>query len=180
MELLNREDIMKKPEPNEYAEYYSQYINNIGDRDIFQLLNEQIARLKTFAENKSEESANKSYQSGKWSIKEVIGHIIDTERVFAFRAMSIARGELKSLPGFDQDEYVKNANFNSRTLKSLIEEFENLRLSNIKLISSFDDEVSKRVGVANNYTFSVRAVVYGLVGHAEHHINVLNNFYKDI
>jgi len=121
---------------------------------------------------------NYSYEDGKWTVKEVIGHLIDTERVMAYRAMCIARGEKKPLPGFEQDDYVKFGNFNKRELSDLIYEFRLLRESNLLLAKGFDEECLQKRGVASNHEITVLALLYIIAGHENHHMRILQERYK--
>lgn len=128
--------------------------------------------LKLFA-GIDEETAQYRYKPDKWSIKEVVGHIIDTERVFGHRAFSIARKEPEPLPSFNQDEYVRNANFSERNLSELSEEFQLLRKSNIAMFKGFNDEIWLRKGIASGFSFTVRTFPFILAGHENHHFNIL-------
>jgi hypothetical protein len=119
-----------------------------------------------------------TYQSGKWTVKEVIGHLIDTERVMAYRAMCIARDEKQLLPGFDQDDYVKSGNFNKRDLFDLVYEFRLLRESNMLLAKGLDKEVLSKRGTANNKEVTVLALFYIIAGHEKHHMNILVDRYS--
>jgi hypothetical protein len=169
---------MNYPQPNEYAEYYSLYIKNIPQKvNIINALEEGSNILQSIIKSIPEDKADFCYAEGKWSIKEVFGHIADVERVMAYRALCIARGESKSLPGFEQDDYVKEANFNNRSLTSLADELYHLRNSNVALFKSFDDEILIRRGIANNKEFSVRAFLYIIAGHELHHLRILKEKY---
>ena len=122
-----------KPKNGDYASYYSSYIDFYEDENILQILEDQVKSSESFFKNITEEQENYSYAKDKWTIKEVLGHIIDVERIMAFRALSFARGENQSLPGFEQDNYVAEADFSSRTLSDLFDEFKAVRKSNIIL-----------------------------------------------
>lgn len=166
-----------KPEKNEYPPYYQSYIDKCNDSDIVTNLannhKESIYLLKNIAEDKG----YFAYAEGKWSIKELVQHIIDSERVFAYRAMCIARGDNTPLPGFDENTYATNSAANNRTLDSLINEFNTLRIATIDLFNSFTDEVLMNVGNANGLPISVRAIGYITAGHGMHHINILRERY---
>ena len=108
-----------RPEPGDYAPYYERYIKLVEGDDILKILNEQSKKTQEVLNSFSEHKGNFRYAEGKWTVKEVVGHLLDTERVFAYRALCIARGEKKSLPGFEQDDYVKDGNFNRRELFEL-------------------------------------------------------------
>lgn len=166
-----------KPKPNEYDSYYETYISALPDFHIKQILEEQIDTIQNMFSNMDEEKGNFAYSEGKWTIKEVLGHIVDTERIFSYRALSFARGETQKIPGYDQNEYVAKGNFNKRSINSLIYEFTYLRKSNIILLLSFDEETLNNKGNANGKQITVNALLYILAGHVNHHIKVLKEKY---
>jgi uncharacterized damage-inducible protein DinB len=168
---------MRRPEPDEYAPYYADYIDMVKGSDITFILAGQVFLVEKLLSEISEDKANSSYAPGKWTIKEVMGHLIDCERIFAYRALCISRGETKPLPGFDQDIYVQNAGFNQRTMTSLLEEYALLRNSNIACFKSFTRDMLHFKGVANNYPISVNALMYCIAGHELHHMKVLQERY---
>jgi hypothetical protein len=166
-----------RPSPGDYAPYYENYIKLIEGDDILKILNEQSKKTQDVLNSFSEHRGNYRHADGKWTVKEVVGHLLDTERVFAYRALCIARGEKKSLPGFDQDEYVKEGNFNSLELFELNYDFRLLRESNILLFRSFTPEMYKRRGYANDTSVTVLAILYMIAGHEKHHMKVLREKY---
>ncbi len=169
---------MEFPKQGEYADYYSLYINQIPDDDnIIKVLEDGRENMQSFIKSIPEEKGNHSYAPGKWSVKEVLGHIADVERVMAYRAMCIARGETKPLPGFEHDDYVASADFNSRSLSSFAEELFHLRNSNIALFKSFNDESLMRWGNASNHDVTVRALMFIIAGHQLHHMRILKERY---
>ncbi len=168
---------MSRPSENDYAPYYKNYIDYIEGDNIIKILRDQLSRTVKLFKSIPEEKGDYAYAKGKWSIKEVLGHITDSERIFAYRALCIARGEKKSLPGFEQDDYVREGNFNDRTLKDIIEEYIQLRKSNIFLFNSFSEDALNRRGLANNYEVTVRALFFIIAGHELHHINILKEKY---
>jgi len=168
---------MNLPKPDEYAEFYSGYMKNIPHDNIIKVLEEGRDYLQSLIKSIPEEKGNYAYDQGKWSIKEVLGHMADVERIMAYRAMCIARGEQQSLPGFEQDDYVNTADFNKRSLSSLSEELLSLRNADITLFKSFDDVTMMKKGLANNYTNTVRAFMFIIAGHELHHIKILNERY---
>jgi uncharacterized damage-inducible protein DinB len=168
---------MERPKQNEYALYYDPYIKQLVGNDILKILTGQLERTVNFFKSISEDKGNYAYAEGKWSIKEVLGHVIDTERVFSYRALCIARGEQQSLPGFEQDDYVKTAQFNRRTLSSLVDDYRYTREADIALFKSFDNEATGRWGTASNNKVTVRAIMFITAGHEEHHINILKDKY---
>jgi uncharacterized damage-inducible protein DinB len=168
---------MNLPKPNEYAEFYSGYINEIPHDNVIKLLEDGRDELQSLIRSLPEDKGSHSYAEGKWSIKEVLGHIADVERVHSFRVMSFARGETKSLPGFEQDDYVREADFNTRSLASLADELKHLRNANIALFKSFDEKTLLRKGLSNNHLFTVRAFIFIIAGHELHHLKILKERY---
>lgn len=166
-----------RPVKGDYAEYYQPYIDLIQGDDIFRVLVEQNLESQNVLNSFPESKGNFSYAEGKWTVKEVIGHLMDTERVFAYRAMCIARGETKPLPSMEQDDYVKNGNFNNRQLFDLIYEYRLIRESNILLFGSFDKSVLKNKGNVNGNITTVLAMIFMTAGHEKHHLNILMERY---
>lgn len=167
-----------RPNKNDYAPYYERYINLVKGEDIHKILAAQSIETQAVLNSFPKAMGDYSYEKGKWKVKEVIGHLIDTEKVMAYRAMCIARGEKQSLPGFDQDAYVKSGNFNKRELFDLNYEFRLLRESNMLLAKGFDEEVLKKRGIASNNEVTVLALLYIIAGHEKHHMNILLERYK--
>ncbi|MCL6099132.1 MAG: DinB family protein [Bacteroidetes bacterium] len=168
---------MQRPDQSEYAPYYQQYIKDVPQIDILEYLNQQLDETVKLFSGVSEEKASFRYAPDKWSVKEVLGHILDSERIFAYRALCISRDEKNSLPGFDQNIYTANANFDKLKLTDIVEEFVALRKSNLKMFGNFSEEMWTRKGTANKNEVTVRAVAYILAGHALHHINVVREQY---
>lgn len=168
---------MQRPDQNEYAPYYNQYISLVPQTEILEYLNQQLDETIKLFSGVSEEKAMFRYAPDKWSVKEVLGHIMDGERIFAYRALCISRGEKISLPGFDQNGYIANANFDKLKLTDIVEEFVALRESNLKMFGNFSEEMWTRRGIANKNEVTVRAVAYILAGHAMHHLNVIRERY---
>ena len=166
-----------KPKPEDYDAIYSGYISLIGDDDIIEVLKEQIKTSEKFLKTFTEKQGNYSYADGKWTVKEVLGHVIDTEKIMAYRALSFARGEKQSLPGFEQDDYVAESNFNKRSLVDLINEFITIRESNIILFKSFNEEILIRRGTASESEVTVLALIYIIAGHEKHHMKFLKEKY---
>lgn len=168
-----------RPNKNDYDPYYEVYLNLVEGDDVNKILSMQSIDTQEILNSFPNAMGDFSYQPGKWSVKEVIGHLIDTERVMAYRAMCIARGEKQSLPGFNQDEYVKAGNFNKRDLLDLIYEFRLLRESNMLLARGLDKEVFNNRGIANNKEVTVLALFYIIAGHEKHHMNILVERYQN-
>lgn len=167
-----------RPAKGDYAEYYQPYIDAVMGDDILRILIEQNLESQNILNSFSESKGNYRYAEVKWTVKEVIGHMMDVERIFAYRALAISRGETKPLPGMDQDIYVKNGNFSKRQLFDLIYEFRLLRESNILLFGSFDNSVLQNRGIASGFEVTVLALMYITAGHEKHHLNILSEKYR--
>ena len=164
---------------NEYAPYYGQYIKPLTENGKSLLENLELSQKDFFDAVKDipESKKDYAYADGKWTINELIQHIIDTERVFCYRALAFSRGEEQDLPGFDQDIFVNNSFANSRSLADLIAEMNTLRASTIQLFKSFNDEVLLKIGNASGNKMSVRALGFLFSGHQLHHVKVLKERY---
>ena len=168
---------MQRPQQGDYAQYYEQYISEIEDNDIHKILESQLSETIVLLKSIPEEKGNYRYTEGKWSVKEVIGHITDTERVYAYRAMCFARGETKVLPGFEQDDYAAAGKFSERALSDLINEFRLLRESNLILFKSFKEDALNREGHVDENRITVRAILFIIAGHTLHHIKFIKEKY---
>lgn len=165
------------PGKGEYPSYYETYISKLGDQNFSTLIQSQIQELKSFVASKPEGWANVPYATGKWTPKEVIGHCIDTERIMTFRALCIARGEKKLLPGFDQDPYVVQGQFNDVSLDDLLSDFEMQRQSIRTMVRTFPEAAFQKIGSANGNPMSTRALLWIIPGHFMHHFQVLQHAY---
>jgi uncharacterized damage-inducible protein DinB len=166
-----------RPETGEYAPFYEKYISQIAGNDILTTLYEQRRQMLLLLSGRSESDGEIRYAPDKWSVKEVLGHICDAERVFAYRALRIARNDGTPLAGFDENEFVKNAPFARQPLADLIEDFIAVRRATISLLRGFDQEAWTRKGVASNNPVSVRALAYIIAGHELHHRRILEEKY---
>ena len=166
-----------RPEASEYAPYYERYVSLVPDGDVTGTLARQGEEVLALLGGVTEERAGFRYEPGKWSVKEVVGHVIDAERVFAYRAMAIARGDRAALPGMDQEEYMAGSDFDARTLADLAEEFSHLRRSNVLMLRGLTPAAWSRRGVASGNEVTVRALAYIIAGHAAHHLQVLRTRY---
>ncbi len=166
-----------RPRTGDNNPYYDRYISLIEDDDIIEVLEEQRKTSEEFLKTFTEKQGNYSYADGKWTMKEVLGHVIDTEKIMTYRALAFARGEKQSLPGFEQDDYVAESNFNNRSLADLINEFLTVRDSNIILFKSFDVEILNRRGIASESEVTVLALIYIIAGHEKHHMKILRKKY---
>jgi len=164
---------VSRPADNEYVPYYAGYIQRVPDGDVFTFLAQQIETMNNLLVNLLPEQAAFRFGPNEWSIKEVVGHINDTERIFAYRALRIARNDMTPLPGFEQDDYVREANFTERTLPDLLQEFAWQRRANILTFNRLVPEAYLRCGTANNAPISARALLYIMAGHVEHHVESL-------
>lgn len=169
--------IAARPASSEYASYYDRYVSKVPQGDILTLLKQQKSETLKLLAGIPEERGAYRYAEGKWSIKEVLGHIIDAERIFAYRALRFGRGDTSELPGFEQDDYVKYAGSDSRTLADLTTEYQHVRDSTISLVASFDEAAFSRTGVASQNPITVRALLYVIAGHELHHLAVLKERY---
>lgn len=169
--------MIKRPANDEFSSYYLPYVNSVPEGDIVSILGQQLEDTKLLLESVSEEQGQFRYGEGKWSIKEVIGHMTDTEQIMAYRLLCIARGETVSLPGFDEKQYVAHATFNDQSMEELINHFSIIRKSTLALMASFDDASWLRKGLANNTEVTVRGVAYIIAGHAMHHCQIIKARY---
>jgi hypothetical protein len=166
-----------RPEQSDYPEYYDRYIILVEDEKIVRVMENQLQTSEKLFNSITEEQGKFAYADGKWTVKEVIGHVIDTERIMAYRALAIARGEKQSLPGFEQDEYIAISSFTDRKLEDLINEYKTLRASNIALFNSFNEKELNRKGRANENKISVLSLAFIIAGHELHHLNILKERY---
>lgn len=166
-----------KPDPTEHAPYYARYVDLVPTGDILALLESQITETAEMLSGLSDKEADFRYAEGKWSIKQIVGHLADTERVFGYRALRFARADTTPLPGFEQDDFVRAAGFDRRTLIDLLAEFEAVRLASVRLFRSLDDEALARRGTASGCEFRVRAIPFIVAGHERHHVGVIAQRY---
>lgn len=165
-----------RPEPSEYVPFHDGYLSAIAGRDIVAVLTDQLETLGSFL-LLSEHDLDGRYDTGKWTVREVIGHLIDSERVMAYRLLCIARGETANLPGYDEARYAEFANARARSVRGLVAELRLVRQSTLALVTSLDESILTRTGTANGWRLSVRAMVHIIGGHFEHHVNVLEARY---
>jgi hypothetical protein len=168
---------VKRPEPTEYADFYANYIANVPGTDVLGVLESQRVQMLQLFAGRSERDGSFRYAPAKWTVKEVLGHTTDTERIFTYRALRIARGDPTPLPGFEQDDFVRNGEFGKRTLAGLVEEFAAVRSASLMLFRSFQEEAWPRRGVASQKEVTVRALAFITAGHQIHHRLVLEERY---
>jgi uncharacterized damage-inducible protein DinB len=169
---------IEKPQPGEYAAYASMYVDlTPDDGPILIHLERNAEMVANLYRGLPEERLLYRYAPGKWTMKEVLNHMIDDERVYAYRALRFARNDPTDLPGFDQDLFNKYANTNKRYLEDMLDEYAAVRRSSIALFNSFTDEMLLRRGTADGNSATVRGLIYHLAGHEQHHLNILRDRY---
>jgi hypothetical protein len=161
--------LITKPEPTEFASYYGKYINQVEGNDLLDALEENAKSFSAFIKTISVEKLDYRYAEGKWTIKEIIVHLADAERIFAYRALRFARKDKTPLAGFEENNYVPESNTANQSAEQLLEEFNAVRKASIALYKSFTAEMSLRAGAANGNEISVRALGFIMVGHVVHH-----------
>jgi hypothetical protein len=166
-----------RPDPSEYVPYFGRYVELVPDGDILALLERQIGETAALLAGLTEEQANARYAVGKWSIKEVIGHVADTERIFVYRALRFSRDDHTPLPGFEQDDFVAGGNAHRQPLTALLTELESVRAATLTFFRSLDADMLLRRGTAENNAISVRAIPFILAGHERHHVTVIEDRY---
>jgi uncharacterized damage-inducible protein DinB len=167
----------QRPQQDEYAQYYGQYVDLVPSGDFLEILEDQRRDLIALISPLTDEQAEFRYAQGKWSIKEVIGHITDAERIFGYRLLRIARGDKTPLPGFEQEGYITLGNFDDRSLADLLAEFSAVRESTICLVRSLSQEAWLRRGTASQKEVSVFAMAFIIAGHERHHRIILEKQY---
>jgi uncharacterized damage-inducible protein DinB len=165
------------PPSAEYAPYYAGYIARVPAGDIVETLKRQHSETIKIITSLTADQGSLRYAPGKWSVREVIGHVNDAERIFAYRALRVGRNDKTPLPGFEENDYVANGNFDERTIADLTSEFDHLRISTLDLFRQFDQEAWTRTGVANAFDVSVRALAWIIAGHELHHREILATRY---
>jgi len=168
---------LARPATDEYAPYYARYIQAVPDGEILMLLRDQLAETEALLREFRGDRGDHRYAPDKWSVKEVVGHVADTERIFAYRALRFARGDRTSLPGYEQDDFVRGGNFAARALPEIAGELRSVRMASITLFAGLSEEALVRRGPANNVEFSVRALAWIIAGHERHHAKILRERY---
>jgi len=166
-----------KPDPSEYDAYYSKYVALVAEEDIRDAYAAQPAELRQAFQGLDEPAGRQSYALGKWTVKEVLSHIIDGERVFAYRMHRISRGDETPIEGFEQDGYIENSNANDRPFDDLFREFEFARGANVLMLNNLDAAALARMGTASGLPVSVRALANISIGHVRHHLAILRERY---
>jgi hypothetical protein len=168
-----------RPSPDEYGEFYAGYIERVPHSRVLAVLDEQRARVLEIFGRLDDDSAGFRYAPGKWSLKEMLGHLIDTERVFVYRALSFARGETQPLPGFEQDDYTEAGSFDARALDGLVEEYESVRAATLTFFANLEPGAWTRAGIASGATMSVRALAFATAGHEACHLATIEERYRE-
>ncbi|MBD1210108.1 MAG: DinB family protein [Ignavibacteria bacterium] len=166
-----------RPESTEYPKYYANYIGKVQGDDLFAAMQATHRDTQALIGSLTEEQLRYRYAEGKWTIKDIIGHLIDAERIFAYRALRFARKDKTDLPGFDENEYVPASNANERNIHDLLAEFTVVRASTLSLLKSFSEEMLTQIGTANQNPISVRSLAYIIGGHEMHHLAVIKERY---
>jgi DinB superfamily len=169
--------VIARPQAGEYAAYYERYISLIQDNDILAALDRQRGQMVQMLCGLSEADGEFRYAPEKWNVKEVLGHVCDSERVFAYRALRIARGDATPMEGFEQDDYVKNGPFARHPIAEVIEDYIAVRRATISLLRNLDEAAWSLRGVANKNEVTVRALAYMIAGHEMHHRRILEEKY---
>ncbi len=169
--------MIPKPDASEFLEYYGKYVARVPGGDAMKALQDQLGEVLTLVRELPEERGGHRYAPDKWSIREVLGHIMDAERIFAYRALRIARGDATPLATFDENAYVPAGRFDARTLADLAEEYQAVRRATVLLFRSMDGDALGRMGVASGAGVSVRALAWIIAGHEAHHVALLRERY---
>ena len=167
--------MISRPNRTEYADFYANYISKVPDGDLFNFLVLQPDNFDGLVNDLTDDQATQPAAPGKWSVKQILGHLCDTERVMSYRILRFARGDRTELEGFEQDDYVAAADSNGRSATDLLAELRSVRVATLALVRSLTDDASVRSGIANGHPVSVRALVYIIGGHAQHHLELLRS-----
>lgn len=166
-----------RPQPDEHAPYFSKYLALVPDGDIIATLDRQMSETVSLITSLSEEQGQYRYAPEKWSVKEVIGHITDTERVFGYRTLCFARGETNELPGFDENVFAAHARFEQYTQQELAHDYQAVRSASLSLLAGLDETAWLRPGIASKNQVSVRSLIWLMAGHQQHHLDILQTRY---
>jgi hypothetical protein len=166
-----------RPQPSDYPEALADYVERVPESDVLSVLASQPADLRQIAASLSRERERHAYAPGKWTVRQIVGHLGDGERIFGYRALCFSRGDRTPLPGFDENAYVERSRSNDVPLRDLVEEFASLRAANLRLFQALDEEGWRETGEANGTPISVRALAFAMAGHVRHHVAVLHERY---
>lgn len=168
---------LRRPQAQESSDYFKTYINKVEGDDVLSTLRNNQKEIEQFLQSLSDDQWNHAYAPGKWTIKEIMIHIIDTERIMAYRALRIARNDQTPMPGFEQDPYIANAFASNRSSESIIEEYVSVRSATLTLFKNLEDAAFDIIGTASNGPFSPLALAYIIAGHELHHMQILRERY---
>jgi len=169
--------MLQRPLVSEYPEYYKPYVNLVPDGDLLSLLKEHLVKTIELFESLSEEAGHFRYAENKWSIKEVLCHMADTERIMSYRLLRAGRGDQTALAGFDENEYIQGSQIHKLPIKNILEDFIATRKATLTLIQNMPEEAWANIGFANNTEVTTRAIAYIIAGHALHHFNIISDRY---
>lgn len=167
---------IKRPDQSEFAPFYAGYVGKVPDSGPLPLLQQQIGELERLR-SLPEDKANHAYDTGKWTVKELIGHVADAERVFSYRLTRIARGDKTPMPGFDENAWARTAPHRKRPIAAVVDELIAIRRATVALVESLDESTMSNVGLANNNSISARAICWIMAGHTKHHLDILAERY---
>ncbi len=159
------------------APYFAEYLQFDADSNLLEVFDQQTNQILAIYEPLTEQEANFAYAAGKWSLKQLLGHMVDSERIFAFRALAISRGETQSLPGFDENEYMDQAGYENQLAEEVLTQYKTTRAATIALIQSFTRTQGNAIGLANGHKISTRALSWMIAGHEKHHLRILQERY---
>ncbi len=162
---------------NEYNPYYGNYITSLGETELIQGLKENLEQTVSFFQSIPDSKLDAAYEKGKWTVKQVFQHIIDTERIFSYRALAFSRNDSTDLPGFEQDDYMTNVNTALKTKSDFLEEYKAVRNASIIFFKSLPNEALSIIGKASGSSMSARAAGFMIIGHERHHFNVIKENY---
>jgi len=168
---------MNKPETTEYAPYHQRYVELIDTENVFTFFKHQAEEIAALFTTISEEKAAFRYAEGKWTMKEVLAHIVDSERIFGYRVLAISHGDKNHLPGFAENDYVANGKYQNRALQSLLDEYIHLSAANLELFKSLDEEMLSQKGTASGKEITARALIFVTIGHEKHHLEIIKSRY---
>ncbi len=169
--------MLRHPDPTEYDPFYETYVGKVPDGDVVTSMGRELEALVSLLGNLPAERETYRYAPDKWSIREIVGHLIDSERLFGYRALSFARGDAGPLPGMEADDWARASNANERPLGELMDELRHVRLGHVAMFGGFDETMAMRTGIASGCSVSVGALAYIIVGHEMHHRGVLRERY---
>ncbi|MEM7305625.1 MAG: DinB family protein [Planctomycetota bacterium] len=175
--MVDSETRSRRPDAGEYPEYYAPYVQRVGGGDVLGILRGQVSETASLLEGLPEERHSFRYAEGKWTLRQVVGHMLDVEWVFTYRALRFARGDATPLPTMPHEDFVENGNADERSLSDLLAELRSLRAANTGLFGSFDEGILDRRGNASGGDFNVRSILYIIAGHELHHRQVLRERY---